>query len=603
MCFYCVYRVPSRYSSAISEGLHKGAFSLKRGRSPIANQFWSSLTCKPFLPLIYFVVFSGWTISPVLSNFSSCLPVRNHYARAVPIFNAWTIWWNADRLSNGLLDYWNAPIFFPGRDAFAYSEPQPITMIVSPLVWLTRSPAAAYNMYLLISLTLNGYVSFRVFRRLSCSSWLSLLGGSMIVWLPVSLREIEVLQLVPVWPIIWFWDSFRRYGNSGRPLVGLEAAVSVVICFYSCVHHALFLALSFSIAAWPLFRLLPPFRDFLQTCLLVLPCITMIGIVGFPMKQALDSEQFHRSEEIVQQLSATAESLITVPRDSLLAQSDVVGKAYSPGWIKLSLAVMGCIFGVLRAKRRRWAIFLGLTILVCALLASGPNLRFADIHLWQELGDWVPGIRQVRNVFRFVYLFQIAVIFLAVLALQELKLRLLLKCQYTRFCGLILIACGVLALIEVPAPSISLVGVPNLVRHLRWSEFIKTQTSDGRGIACLPFAAGTGVADFEDTVRWMYLGSLHGKPLVNGYSGFFPNESLKLNELISQEGLTSGTLARLWTLKVQFVVLRREDSIAATIPMLPAGEYALVRVFRDSVGIDVYELFRVSKSSQRQQVD
>ena len=47
----------------------------------------------------------------------------------VPLFNLWTIWWNADRLRHGLKDYWDAPIFYPERDTFAFSEPQPTTMI------------------------------------------------------------------------------------------------------------------------------------------------------------------------------------------------------------------------------------------------------------------------------------------------------------------------------------------------------------------------------------------------------------------------------------------------------------------------------------------
>lgn len=414
----------------------------------------------------------------------------------------------------------------------------------------------------------------------------------MIVWLPVSLREIEVLQLVPVWPIVWFWDSIRRYGINGTPRVAMEATIAGVICFYSCVHHALFLALSLVITAWPLLQSLPSPRVLFQTCCFALSGLSLIAIVYLPMRGALDSEQFYRSERLVQQLSATPESLFRTPGDSLLAQREVVGKAYSPGSVKISLAAIGCVFGVLRKKRRRWAMFLGLTVLVCALLANGPNLRIADVHPWQLLGDWIPGVRQVRNVFRFVYLFQIAVIFLAVFALQELKSRLVLRFPFARSSGLLIGACALIALFEVPKPSISLVGLPNLVQHQGWTEFLRTTTPDGRGIACLPFAAGSGVTDFDETVRWMYLSTLHGKPLVNGYSGFFPEESLNLNQLVTNEGLSSVTLSRLWSLKVHFVVVRRSDPLGHAAETRVDDAYTLRRVFRDTSGIDVYELHR-----------
>ena len=565
----------------------------------VINRGLRELARRPLLILIYFLVLSCWTMGPVVSNFSSCLPIRNHHARAVPIFNAWTIWWNSDRLSNGLFDYWKAPIFFPAPDAFAYSEPQPATMIVAPLVWLTRSPAVAYNVYLLMSLTLNGYVTFRVLRRLSCRWWLSLIGGSMVVWLPVSVREIEVLQLVPVWPIIWTWDSLRRYGIDCAPRVALEASVASVVCFYSCIHHTLFLALSIAFTAWPLLRSRPSLRGLVQASCACAIAIALIGIIYFPMRRSLKGEEFHRHEKLVQQLSASPESLIRLPRDSMLIHSKGPGKSFSPGWCKTFLAAVGLVLGLLRRRRRRWALFLGLTVIVCAVFANGPNLRFGDIEIWQLLGQKIPGIRQVRNVFRFVYFIQLAVIFLAVLAIQELNLYLCFRRRLLWVGRSLLGAFGIVALLEVPSPSVTLVGLPDLVKHQGWTDFVRTGTPVGKGIACLPFAPGLGVADFDDTVRWMYLSSLHGKPLVNGYSGFFPDESLKLNQLMTSEGLSQTMLSRLWSLNVHFLVVRKTDSIAGMAEMLPDGQYTLIRVFRDVVGVDVYELVLVPEPAQQ----
>jgi hypothetical protein len=91
--------------------------------------------------------------------------------------------------------------------------------------------------------------------------------------------------------------------------------------------------------------------------------------------------------------------------------------------------------------------------------------------------------------------------------------------------------------------------------------------------------------------------------LVNGYSGFFPPESLKLNELMSREGLSPVTLSRLWSLKVHFVVVRRADAIAAKAETYSDDTYTLQRVFRDAKGIDVYELVRAAESPQKSSID
>ena len=38
----------------------------------------------------------------------------------------------------------------------------------------------------------------------------------------------------------------------------------------------------------------------------------------------------------------------------------------------------------------------------------------------------------------------------------------------------------------------------------------------------LPVPASEGVADYEETARAMLLATAHGRPLVNGYSSYFP---------------------------------------------------------------------------------
>src|SRR4051794_35687787 len=63
---------------------------------------------------------AGWTEpdpkSPLARrafNFTTALPQGTESVATVPLFNLWTIWWNADRARHGFHGYWDAPIFYP----------------------------------------------------------------------------------------------------------------------------------------------------------------------------------------------------------------------------------------------------------------------------------------------------------------------------------------------------------------------------------------------------------------------------------------------------------------------------------------------------------
>ena len=53
-------------------------------------------------------------------------------------------------------------------------------------------------------------------------------------------------------------------------------------------------------------------------------------------------------------------------------------------------------------------------------------------------------------------------------------------------------------------------------------------------IVCLPFPTGYTVNNYAATAVWMYWSTFHRHPLVNGYSGFFPQSFLELKEGLEQ---------------------------------------------------------------------
>ncbi len=93
---------------------------------------------------------------PLLDSWKVAIPQGTEPVASVPVFNLWTLGWNINRAEVGFRDYWDAPIFSPAKDAFAFSEPQPLMILFAPVIWCGGSLAMAYNLYLWLGLGAHG---------------------------------------------------------------------------------------------------------------------------------------------------------------------------------------------------------------------------------------------------------------------------------------------------------------------------------------------------------------------------------------------------------------------------------------------------------------
>lgn len=552
-------------------------------------------------PLAAVLAAALWVLSPVASAPDRLIPIRHNTIRTVPVFNAWTVWWNADQLAHGYPNYWNAPVFWPHAQTFAWSEPQPLTAAVAPVVWLTGSPTAGYNAWLLLSLLGNGLMTLLVLRRLRVSRPVAAVAAVLMVWLPINIRHMEVIQLIPVWPLLWTWDALRRLGSSRTDakkrfsdrrgwLNSIELALAYSAAFFCSVHHTLFLSILLLVTVWPLVRRRLGEPAFLMQAVGSLGlAAVLVGMMALPMHDALDQEQFARRRRLVTQLSVQPPDLLLPPKDAHLFPTRRKQSGRSPGWVKLLLAAVGLAVGWRRSRLRPWTLFLGLTALTAGLLAMGPHLKFDGIVPWWWLTDWVPGLKLVRSVFRFTYFLQIAVVLLAAIGLQQLMV--FTRCRWSRAAALgVAGLVGVAALVELPVPRPLVAGMPKLSRHEQWTGYLKQHVPPGSGIACLPFASSPQARDFDVTVRWMYYGTLHGVPMVNGYSGFFPDDYLELRRQITDQGLTPEILAELTRRRVSHLVLRRDFEFDRVL-LEPSLSPRMQLVWRDPTArIDIYQV-------------
>ena len=565
---------------------------------------------------------------PLVMSLGSAISYGCEAEATVPLFNLWTLWWNADRAAHGLAGYWTAPIFHSTHGTFAFSEAQPTMIVVAPLVWLTGNRVLAYNVYQLLILTLNGWSGQRLLRRVGHRPWLAFCGGALVELLPFVWWQLGVVQLTTLFGIIWtihaLLDVFETGGQTplqselrespteatgepvgaqagsmcyeGRPLVShpglvwLRLGGAFGLTYWMCNYWGLFLAILLvpaSVWLWNGRMLRIAFwRDVLLAGLVASAMILPIAYI----QRTLSKEQtWVRNADLIVALSAHARDLTDTPWTPLIPGLEHPEATRATVWplggggLKLLLAPLGLLAAVTTRGRRRWGLFVATFGLLAFGLSLGPNNRFADTlpgglagqSPYEWLQQFVPGFSLIRSPFRFVMFVQLAAVWLSVEALDLFDPRRWKRGTRIVDRGLRIADCGTdkettmslatLAPLRLPSalgtPQSAfqslLVQVPLIVASLIvtlevlparqrlypcpssrdlpvWVLWLRDSAPVSEPIACLPFPTGFNVGNYEATAVWMYWSMFHRHPLVNGYSGFFPQSFLVIKDGLEQ---------------------------------------------------------------------
>ena len=550
------------------------------------------------------------TVKP--QSLYSTLPTGPTEVGTVPFFNTWTIWWNANRASHGFQYYWQAPIFYPVEGTFAFSEPQPATLIVAPIIWCGGSPVVAYKLYMLIALTLNGVFACRILRRFRLPLISAAIGGAAMVLLPIAHQQIDVLQLIPVWAILWTWQAFDSLCRRPCLSAAIQSGAAFGFCFWLSIHHGLFLSILLCgpVLAMPRKRWnlrLAGFGGLASgiAMVMILPLIV-------PIRHYLSQHQFERSDGTITGLSAHAADYLNIPGNSLLSENKLHGPGFqksgrqlNPGWLRLAMVVPGIWFGLRRRKTRNLTVFLILTCLAAFVLSLGSHLQVGDWQIWPWLKDVIPGLAFVRSVFRFAYFVQMIAILLACCGLTycwQMALRLITKSgkigRRNPVINGIFLLMGALFIFEIPQATTTLVGVSGTKPNAAWINHAQQTLSPGRSLLCLPFAQGLGVRDLDISSRWMFLQTQHGLPMANGYSGFFPASWFQLQAaLMTDTGSSPPRRSKTTPLhqllqqaKVQLVVVAAGQFDISQLESALSSYATLQQTFGDQSGVNVYQI-------------
>ena len=459
---------------------------------------------------------------PLAQNFTTRIPLGTEQEATVPFFNSWTLWWVADRAGNGFTDFWQAPIFYPTEGTFAFSEPQPLTGLLVLAFWKPfDSPVAIYNLAVLLCLFLNGVFAYRLGRALQVSPIPAFLGSMLMIGLPITQKLLGVLPLIPVFGILWALEGFVRFGRDGSLRMAVWAGAGLLVQLFTSQQ----LALVFGLFALPAGLLALSQRRFVPMAMLKmgsvgLAVILFTGWYAWYPFQLHHTLAFTRSDNLVTALSAHPADYLSKPLTASVnfppkedSHTDTGG--LFPGFGVMLLAAWGAMHGLRQKEIRKWTWYFFGTGFCAFLFSLGMHSPLDGGVFLTLLRDWVPGFHELRSPFRFAILVQICLVLLCFHGLASLS-------GSPRFSVNMLAMCllGAVALAEnfsVPQP-LSTLPKPFSPPWATWIQSHK----DSHILGHVPFPNGLHVSDYQIETERMLAQIIHRKPLVNGYSGYFP---------------------------------------------------------------------------------
>ena len=528
-----------------------------------------------------YATLAGLTTWPLAAELGAAVPLGTDTSATVPFASAWALWWTSDRALEGLAGLWDAPIFWPEAGVFATSEPiLGLGIVAAPLLWAGVSASGALGSLVLLALTLNGVAARGLLLALGARSAVALAGGAMVVTLPYTHLELGVLALVPLCGVLWTLQAaiaLARGPSAGR---GATLGAAFALTFAMCGQYALFLALAAAPAGlWLVERDhlgWPAARALMLACVVAAPVVLPIGLAQQEVNIALGYE---RSVERATRGSLGGHSLGRTPWQQLVptpgieADADAGMRSLYPGTVKVSLALGGALW-LLRRRRGRERRELAFLMTFGALglaLAFGPRLGADGVGPYPWLREVVPGLAQVRSPWRVAGFAQLVVALLAALALEPL--RVAAAGRKRMVAGVLVVA--VLATVELWPRDQRLAPAPNREAHTSWLTFLEA-TPAGEPLAHLPMPGDKTAGGHEQEARRMVLQAWHGRPLVNGYSSYFPDSFRALTR--DTRGFPDGRSHRaLWKRGVRHVTVA--PSWLATRAPLARGRWQ--EVFRD----------------------
>lgn len=478
-------------------------------------------------------------LSSTILTFFVFLPFSQHITNALPdsvdpLFYAWNLSHNIQSATHGFADLLDTNIFYPETNTLAFSDTLfAQTVMTAPVLVLTQNPVLAENLYVLATFPLSAIAMFFLAYYLTRHAWASALAGLFFAFSYPRLSQIGHLPAISSQWLPLVFLSLIQYLRELRFTHLALMFFWFLLTITSTVYFGIFLI--------PLVLIIILFeakialiQQYLRdVAILILPALVILFIVLFPyIRLRAEYSGIKRSLEDSARLSA-------VPRDyaSVLPTSWLSDLGFPTNTNERALSLTATLLIVAAGsiitadKRHRKTIWIFNSVAIVAFVLSlGPyvnGFRMPYYYLYKMF----PLLQSVRVPARWSIF---VVLGLAVSAAFALS-RVLVKPQH-KVIGL---SVALLFLTEIWQTRTPFITVP-LKDNLPPVYEMIINAPDDSIIVELPFHPEWTGSRMENQLQLTYeevtendvyaleayrtyFSAFHGKRMLNGYSGYFPN--------------------------------------------------------------------------------
>jgi hypothetical protein len=473
------------------------------------------------------------------------------------LLEAWTLKWDIHSLlsgSTGLQNFWNANIFYPYPNTLAYSEHLLSTALaLLPFILLIDRPLGAANLGVLLTTALSGWGTYLLVTWLTGNRWAGVVAGIAFALAPFRLSHLTQLHLLSTHWLPFIFLITARLIKFNRPVDLILLILFTNLQFFASINYAPLIALA--LAVWGL-ACLYSYRARLSYALLVhlLIFAAVTFLLNWPVLKRYQQVSEHL--EVVRTLGdakvygASVMNYLLPLQNSLLygrwlglpTHLDYLGTTGTGALVStffgVSVLLLALAGSILLFRQARWNSIrsLGLSLVMISLIgfslsfgandeALGKGFSAITVHLlpYPYLYEGLSLLQGLRVPIRFALLPTFGVAILAGLGFAALTSGLKQKQSF-----IVTIFLSSFILLEhLPAPLPGAM-VPYGSEGYHW--LATNLPPDSAVVLELPYYLHTSQG-VEELLR-EYQATAHWQRLVNGGSGFKPEELIRLGAIL-----------------------------------------------------------------------
>ena len=468
--------------------------------------------------VVFFATLTVVMTWPQARHLSTYLPDTDD-----PLLSIWRISWIAHALPESPAELLNGNIFHPEKRTLAYSDSVLLQgLVAAPAIWAGVPAIATYNLLILVSIALSGAAMWLYARRLTGSASGGVIAGIAFSFVPFRFDHFQHLELqATMFMPLTLWYLMRAFDSGDRRDVW-GAIACLVAQVYCGIYYAVFLATALLIVV-PLHLGALPVERRKALVRASVPALAIGALVIAPYLAAYVMNRDivgERSDREVLEYSATARNYLATLKENLVhgwwsAGFGQAERRLFPGAIAVVLAGIGLV-GI---DRRRVALMcMGLVGLVLSFGLNTP--------LYEPIRTVLFIYRGLRAPARAGILVYLALAALAAFGWARLERRFTRGSAgvYGVPAATVIVAAAML--LEYASPMKAWLIVPPAPQVYRW-----LATQPRSVVLELPVSTADRLDIVPDGL-YMLRSATHWQPILNGYSGFFPQSYLELTESV-----------------------------------------------------------------------